>query len=732
MSSQFQPSQPLSPRSTRPSSPVDSSFAGNATSSPVTPLTPSLLFASLACPLASSEPVLSPISARTQSPMDSSTSPNTQTANPPITSIRVIPPSPATAHSTIAAPQPIISRNAVSPSAVAGATYGQSYPPRPSSANRHDRAGTLAQRVLNPPPVQSTLFESNSALLGTAPSSSLPKLEDPLIPLPAFTSEAHPPRPRRSATEDPTQPQPGVHPVAEYLYNSSLLASSLIHSTVPHNLGLVRRASSTGHLPLLLVPSRFTSIPTTPISKEAWLASQGRLPLPSSDSEANGHSSDTGSIRTPHSHHSRRSSRVTHLPKSSTLAGSRRGSVASTKSLAPSSRLRHKRPRRPISPGVSSAGPYSAEDDAAQAADSDSSSAEDRDQCGVGASRGYATFAPTWLVDDEALGVSDRSSPDNGVGSSKDLSTGGPSPMVLGPAVATKVANRVCFNGAFVEYDVEADSFDVESEGEFAPLLGGRQRHPLRSRRPGPPPPHRLLLLVFLLAGAAVVIVLFVFLVYASTHPLASFKIRVGSTQFLWTTPAASSSSSSSATVGAAMRRRRSPKPSVVLDGFQLSLNVSGFNKNFMSDIVLRQDQLLSVVLVEWRGPLLSSTTTNTSSPSPESANQPPFNCDSIPAMSRSSLGNLSLHKHKHQFTFPPGASSRWTVAANIRHPRSEDEDLDDKDPVWHRYRTSAQPAYSYYLAIHGEYAYTQAWVVEREIPVCLIHQLPPAPSKAM
>ncbi|KNE55069.1 hypothetical protein AMAG_01005 [Allomyces macrogynus ATCC 38327] len=169
--------------------------------------------------------------------------------------------------------------------------------------------------------------------------------------------------------------------------------------------------------------------------------------------------------------------------------------------------------------------------------------------------------------------------------------------------------------------------------------------------------PMRLLILVAALVAVTAFVLLAVLVVYASTHPLVGFTISVQSVT------------------------------ATAHDAFKMHLNVTGHNKNFMADVVLRQET-----------PLLS-------------------------------LGTVVLHKHKNHFTFPPGRTSWWRVAADIRAPPAV-----QVSDVWRRYRASGSgngPVdRQYYLVIAGEYTYTLAWTRHMVEPVCVVHVAPPPKGK--
>ncbi|KAI9216875.1 hypothetical protein BC828DRAFT_392521 [Blastocladiella britannica] len=266
----------------------------------------------------------------------------------------------------------------------------------------------------------------------------------------------------------------------------------------------------------------------------------------------------------------------------------------------------------------------------------------------------------------------------------------------------------------------------TERDALLSTQTGFRQQH--ASSR-GPISAHRLATLLIMSTGLVGVVLLVVFLVYASTHPLANFAIRVSNVKFIWHAPLPSLSTPTSSLAVSTVASRADSAPGSVISGFSLALNVTAVNKNYLADIVLRQDMPLNVVLVEWLNATAAATT------------DPPFDCDTIPAFGREWLGHLTLRKHKHQFTFPAGAGTTKKVTANIVHPRYGGGDNGDdgthgpQENVWDRYidsgAASSQVPSSYYLAIHGQYDYTQV-TAERRLPVCMVQRLPSPAASAL
>ncbi|KAJ3371723.1 hypothetical protein GGF31_002702 [Allomyces arbusculus] len=201
--------------------------------------------------------------------------------------------------------------------------------------------------------------------------------------------------------------------------------------------------------------------------------------------------------------------------------------------------------------------------------------------------------------------------------------------------------------------------------------------------------PMRLLILVAALVAVTAFVLLAVLVVYASTHPLVGFTITVQSVT------------------------------ATAHDAFKMHLNVTGHNKNYMADVVLRQETPLRTVLVEWTG---AARTLGA---------HPPFTCTDLDALPIPSvaLGTVVLHKHKNHFTFPPGRTSWWRVAADVRAPPAAQE-----SDVWRRYRASGSGNgsvdHQYYLVIAGEYTYTLAWTRHMVEPVCVVHVAPPPKGK--
>ncbi|KNE56737.1 hypothetical protein AMAG_02517 [Allomyces macrogynus ATCC 38327] len=276
--------------------------------------------------------------------------------------------------------------------------------------------------------------------------------------------------------------------------------------------------------------------------------------------------------------------------------------------------------------------------------------------------------------------------------------------------------------------DVAVDMFDDDDDGygdstwalpgaatEATPLLGGkpssssatmgkpssasptprasaRRTHGTLSREPSSlsvfsgAGPMRLLILVAALVAVTAFVLLAVLVVYASTHPLVGFTITVQSVT------------------------------STAHDAFKMHLNVTGHNKNYMADVVLRQETPLRTVLVEWTGTARISGNAH-----------PPFACADLNALPVPSvaLGPVTLHKHKNHFTFPPARTAWWRVAADIKAPLAAQE-----SEVWRRYRAGAATDRQYYLVIAGEYTYTLAWTRHMVEPVCVVHVAPPPKGK--
>ncbi|KAJ3361522.1 hypothetical protein GGF32_007280 [Allomyces javanicus] len=198
--------------------------------------------------------------------------------------------------------------------------------------------------------------------------------------------------------------------------------------------------------------------------------------------------------------------------------------------------------------------------------------------------------------------------------------------------------------------------------------------------------PMRLLVLVAALVAVTAFVLLAVLVVYASTHPLVGFTITVQSVT------------------------------ATAHDAFKMHLNVTGHNKNYMADVVLRHETPLRTVLVEWTGAARFSGNA-----------LPPFGCTDLDALPVPSvaLGPVTLHKHRNHFTFPPGRTSWWRVAADIKAPLAAQE-----SEVWRRYRAGVTTDRQYYLVIAGEYTYTLAWTRHMVEPVCVVHVAPPPKGK--
>ncbi|KAI9189957.1 hypothetical protein H9P43_001390 [Blastocladiella emersonii ATCC 22665] len=610
-----------------------------------------------------------------------------------------------------------------------------------------------------------------------------------------------------------------------YVYGSSLAASSLIHARVPDGFGLVRRSSSDGSLPLLAVPARFTSIPTTPIAAQAYIRARDRQRRREEERQ-----------------------QQQQLRPKSALASYRRGSSGGDKYAAwtgaassydggeseddghhhhdvaaPVQQQQHRRPRLSVQARYAhhhygaTADQHPHAQSGAEAmfarifrqpprSQPTSRSPPPPPPHRARTSRGVAGDRH----DDEALGVSDKSPDDRdsaagsqfGDGSARGggaywwdpaaVMAAGPgsssrgsspsrvSPFLLGAGVRGNSGGSPASGIHSARYvppgpgpgsyavDIGSDDDDYDYDEDYAYAYGSKQQQcaaaptertallhryaSSRLRRTGdsrdastlsinyaggsgarydPPPPSRLIALVILLAALTGFIVLVVFLVYASTHPLVAFKVHVAATRL-----ATDDTTGTLASIG-------------------LDLNVSGHNKNYMSDIVLRQDLPLDVVLVEWRrpAPVVGAAAVVEDddddeddaddvppASAPPAAAPAPFTCDSIPAQGRAFLGHLTLHKHKNHFTFPPGATSKWRVTADINRPSAVvppppgHGDGSGDAGIWDRYAASGNnSAVQYYLAVHGEYGYTQVWTVERKLPVCMVHRLPPpsAPSSS-
>jgi hypothetical protein len=185
-------------------------------------------------------------------------------------------------------------------------------------------------------------------------------------------------------------------------------------------------------------------------------------------------------------------------------------------------------------------------------------------------------------------------------------------------------------------------------------------------------------MLIVLLFGLACIIVLTVLILYASTHPLTSFRFQLTNPTFI---------------------RNSSGN----LNELGFLVNVVGHNQNYLSDLAAVPDEPLNLHLLEL----------------PSSSSSP--NCSNTDSFL---LGNVTLHRRHHRFLFQPGKTSRWHVEGHVPFPKSS-------NLSWQRYldylNGSNSTTWSYFWFLNGTYTIARSLAPNQTLKVCSIVAAPGA-----